>query len=1189
MRGNLSTVSGRGRLKILRFVVLPFLLGMLLVLSLMLASTVTTETDGRSETTGGSNIPRTTQKRFDLPWEGSTAATVGDEVDLLSLLGVDGSAMCSSIEAKGKGDQSSSYDDVYDSANEGAQIGDLYSSVHCIDGENMDGSNGIVDPPLMDGSMAGTSSYKPPKGPFFGPSGTYGFNVINRSCFYTNVLYQYPQKFTVFLPDTAHNRKLHADRMLVLPVTLASRPYDGLLSKKRMVAHSYDYRPNVVFGMVPGRADRLLKWLEKHVAGTKRDSDVYQFIALLRTYSNCDVLDIPEKYFQPPYVATEGGETLVQRMKARRVAYCQLVKGITDHERKGKGASPALGGGLQTDCAIIAYYTPIVAPWNYAHTLFCDLFGLFWAAYDFVVGSEDATRSQVRRWHWHVGGGADTVRDLVRSLTRQSAQKEGKVGTVSNEAVGNDEVIQRFGRQNKGIVTSNAHTTNDLSSLWENNGSPLSSVFDGHWASVTSRRSSQTGLHTIETNPPASESLWQRTQALVRGRKVAKPDIDSTGLKKMKNFNGFEVVGEEKDSSRHAAKSILDASVPRPDMKIVATHNHYAKAFELPNKNKAFEMFSNYEHLSNAQRKDDHASPATTFKGAIYDVSLRNNTIYRGLLAGIGTKSWSWVTDTYAASGNPHVWYAFRKHVYEVTGAEPLEWPPVRALKAEDRQVTKEEASDPNMPSKQSTGDPNALRISICHKKDKRGVVNYEDTLKVLEEHFSPLLQPSAVEKSGEFDMTFVLEAAIGKTADKQVEMMDRADIFMCNEGTLATSFFLMGPGSVFISLPLVYHMANLHRMQMPPPEEWWKEPDLLRPDPRKNTGGNIDWFPQAIPWVRTFWYDYVPLNETKIQTPLKGLRNYMPEWNIVVEREKVARLYEKVLGYLISQGHPKTQGLLKMIETLTKDSGANNKDKKTQLLIKIRYWRDVFEARQRLKGDNKMLKSSKGTHDKTMSSALSYLRPRHPAASSTKDQKAHDGVDDDEHNFSINARLCKTILAATPGWSVAFNGVKCLYGMSWLCEFWTNTRFQSRRLHPKWDKSGGKCGDIRTTVPEASKLLKEKNKAIEGNMLFDPRTGDNQNSDSQLALSEPAKSFLKNSNILDFYSLSHDDQQVILRFAASSPFLFSSTSDFPRNLEAYLFYDPSRVRSVYGTTDIRLSPIEEEELIAIFGSKYHK
>ena len=38
---------------------------------------------------------------------------------------------------------------------------------------------------------------------------------------------------------------------------------------------------------------------------------------------------------------------------------------------------------------VYGYYTPIVAPWNFAHTLFCDLFPLFWMLVEFGLG---------RRW-----------------------------------------------------------------------------------------------------------------------------------------------------------------------------------------------------------------------------------------------------------------------------------------------------------------------------------------------------------------------------------------------------------------------------------------------------------------------------------------------------------------------------------------------------------------------------------------------------------------------------------------------------------------------------------------------------------------------------------------------------------------------------------------------------------------------
>ena len=1065
-----------------------------------------------------------------------------------------------------------------------------------------------------------------------------------------------------------------------------------------------------------------------------------------------------------------------------------------------------------------------MAPWNYAHTLFCDLFGLFWAAYDFVfagVGG-DASRPRAQRWHWHVGGGADIVEAALRltrvgaggpfdssSSSASSSQHGGaSVNADAAAAIGNDHVPRVWrGAGKKGSATASSWgaslmgLTRALLGFDASSGSGSQkgggantkktkgtsnggadtvegSTISPHWSRVTSSVSPSSGLHSVATYPHASEELWRRSRLLLRGRERRHAPMlwepageDSSSSSSSGVFNGVHKVGNALSASlggdaslasplnyapaaARAVAAFADEAVPRPDFAVVATFNHYANAFGLPNKNKAFEMFSRRTHSfasttvalsdarttgidivpmpaphqaseGNTNSKKGHGSNAAAteeresvgFRGAVYDRNLRNNTLYRGLLAGIGTKSWSWVTDQYAASGDGHAWYAFRQHLYDTTGAlvgggPRLSDAAVAAIGAKEAEArarkrqrlvaagkstaehdAEDDAATLKKREEDAKGGANTrkgkaalaaqpLRVSICHKKDKRGVANYEETLHYLEKHFAPILSASSSSSSSSdeslpspFRMDFILEAAVGRSAPKQVEMMDKADVFMCNEGTLATSMFLLGPGSVFISLPLVYHMANLHRMKMPEVGMWWTEPDLLRPDPRKNTGGNIDWFPQSIPWVRTFWYDAVPLNETKIQTPLRGLRNHMPEWNIAVQGPKVARLYEKVLGYLVSQHHPRVAALAAMLNSAVvgaASTAAGGGDRhngcgddataateQLNLLRRIDFWRNVFEVRKGLKNEAHALRAGPSRHaDDTSSHALAasnaanhyYLKPRHPTAAATaaapsttasqlialsplpalassssassissataaatKRRGHYDGADDDEHNFSVNARLCRGILAASPKWSVAFNGVRCLYGMSWLCEFWGATRFKSRVLHPKWEQSGGRCGDPTTTVEGASALLLERRRtgsgAADGSSasvldgayaegLVDPRVAVAPSyaslmraigSSSSTSSSSPERLAAIASSPTDLYtdgSLTLADRQNALRLAASSPFLFSSTPDYPRRLRSYLFYNPQRVRGTYDTTDIRLMPIEVAELEAIFGKE---
>jgi hypothetical protein len=536
---------------------------------------------------------------------------------------------------------------------------------------------------------------------FVGSAKVYGFQIVNRSCMYTNIAFDPDvNKFIFFAKDTPTNRKRHAEGTLLPPVNLASRPYDLPIRPakqsviKRKIKWTYYFAPDVQWGPIP----------------------------------------------------------------------CNLPR----------------------DPRLLGYYVPIVAPWNYAHTLFCDLFSLFWQMYEH-------------------------------------------------------------------------------------------------------------------------------------------------GL------------------------------LPLLDLQVVAVSAHYHAEFPLPNTNKAFDLFST--------------------RRPIYDVSLPR-AVYPALLAGSGTKSWSWVTAEYSASGSSALWYSFRQHIINVTGAV-------------DRNA-------------QSSTNP--LRVSICHKRDKRGVLNYNETVSSLETAFP---DRRAVQ--------FVLEGAVGRSAREQVQMMIDADVYMCNEGTLATSFFLMPPGSVFISLPLVYHGPHLHQRHMPRPDEWWKAPDMMRPDPRRNTGGNIDWFPPSIRWIRTFWYDQIPLNETRIQLPLVHLRNYMPDFNIVISARRIVPLMQRVLGFLAA-GRP---GGPWRISSLPGGG---------KIIEEVRP-KDMPRDPE----DLPHLTSSSG-----VGGGASQRRPP---------------------NYSITADICRQMLQKAPHWTKAFNSARCFYGMSWLCEFWANTQIRWRLLHEKWSLSHGRCGDRATTL----------------------------------------------------------------------------------------------------------------------------
>ncbi|PHR97623.1 MAG: hypothetical protein COA68_12320 [Oceanobacter sp.] len=375
----------------------------------------------------------------------------------------------------------------------------------------------------------------------------------------------------------------------------------------------------------------------------------------------------------------------------------------------------------------------------------------------------------------------------------------------------------------------------------------------------------------------------------------------------------------------------------------------------------------------------------------MYDVQLPKR-VYASLMVGSGTKSWSWVTNTYAASGSSELWQAFRRHVIAVTGAEDR-------IRSKLHPTDAEVADAGSSPSAEDGGKARPIRVSICHKKDKRGVVNYEETVGMLDRAFPNRRK-----------IEFVLEGAVGKSAKEQVQMMVDADVYMCNEGTLATAFMFMPPGALFLSLPLVYHSPHLHQRKMPDARTWWRLPDMLRPDPRKNTGGNIDWFPPSIRWVYTMWYHTIPLNETQIQYPLAHLRNYMPDMNIVIQEDRVTRLMRRAIRFL--------EG---------KDQNA---------------WQVGPQSGE-----------------------IEILDPTSPL------------LEDDDggrrpHGYSINADICRQMLQRDPNMTTAFNSARCFYGMSWLCELWSNTKLRWRMLHEKWNLSKGRCGGRSTALEHVPQIV---------------------------------------------------------------------------------------------------------------------
>ncbi|ORC86607.1 uncharacterized protein TM35_000271970 [Trypanosoma theileri] len=452
-----------------------------------------------------------------------------------------------------------------------------------------------------------------------------------------------------------------------------------------------------------------------------------------------------------------------------------------------------------------------------------------------------------------------------------------------------------------------------------------------------------------------------------------------------------------------------------PDAQIIAASFRYFPKFPLPNSNKAFSFFSH--------------------RPALYDVRLPSG-LYRALLAGTGTKSWSWVTAKYTASGSPALWFAFRHYIIQLTGAQVEEERKEEKKKKEEEETLLLSSSSSFFKNYSSSfsNTSRPIRVSICYKKDKRGIVNSEELLQFLHHQYS---QSSQVE--------ILLESIVGHSAKEQVEMMLATDIFICNEGTLATTFFLMNPGSVFIALPIIYHSPHLHQPHMPSPEKWWSNPDIIRVDPRFNTGGNIDWFPPAIPWIRTIWYHPISLAEVEIQQPLQGLRNYMPDYNIRIDMQRFFLLLKRAIVFIKSRGSlwniRQCSNLSLDLNRVTTRSYME-KQKNTSfeeeyhyidICLKPKNWSNVL--------NNISLRS------------IFYLHE------STAEQDRFRGRTHRPPNYSITGDQCRRLLHLQPSLVTSFNTALCRYGMSWLCEFFVNGRYPQRFFHDKWRLSNGHCG----------------------------------------------------------------------------------------------------------------------------------
>ena len=254
----------------------------------------------------------------------------------------------------------------------------------------------------------------------------------------------------------------------------------------------------------------------------------------------------------------------------------------------------------------------------------------------------------------------------------------------------------------------------------------------------------------------------------------------------------------------------------------------------------------------------NNAFPSFTRGAVHYDQVFAeeclNGCLIEKLLVGSGTRTWSFVTDDYASPGSLELWANFRAHILKV-------------LRIDDRNA------------KQNEGK---IQMTICDKRGdkvdaKRGIINARETATWIEsEHPNVNVTPVVL---------------TSLTIRKQTELLVNSDIYMCNEGTMGTAFFLMPPGSVWLSVMNIFRRAASF--------------DLYRPFSQKqlfwNTGGNIDWFAPTIKWIKALHYDRLLLSDVVADTTPGNYRNYLPNWSIRIVKQRILPLITSAVSHITS------------------------------------------------------------------------------------------------------------------------------------------------------------------------------------------------------------------------------------------------------------------------------------------------
>eukprot|EP00760_Papus_ankaliazontas_P037709 PhM_4_TR8717/c0_g2_i1/m.2379 len=280
--------------------------------------------------------------------------------------------------------------------------------------------------------------------------------------------------------------------------------------------------------------------------------------------------------------------------------------------------------------------------------------------------------------------------------------------------------------------------------------------------------------------------------------------------------------------------TLLPRSERVRDVQIIVS-DFFRKTFPLPNKNNAYKMFSTRPPAYRQYLLDPLVKQS---KNGAAGVRIKR------LLIGSGGKGWAHFLPSYRSPGSPAVWWGFRQHLYNVLEV-------------------------PNQPHAGGS-----LNIVIGKKKDKRRIANPD----ALAKHILRV----GKERGWGSDISVKVVDFTELTAVEQLDLFSRSTVYISNEGTSATYFFLMPPGSAFVSIAQFYGPS-------------------FRPNKRKRVGGSVDWFPPAIPWVRTEYYENISETETVRDINVVP-HNRNTEYSININMDKINVILDRVARHILQK-----------------------------------------------------------------------------------------------------------------------------------------------------------------------------------------------------------------------------------------------------------------------------------------------